>query len=52
MCGGDNGIRTRGLCLAKAALSQLSHIPINLWPADTKNIIGGGLSTVKLAKQG
>ena len=27
MCGGDNGIRTRGLCLAKAALSQLSHIP-------------------------
>ena len=25
--GGDEGIRTPGLCLAKAALSQLSHIP-------------------------
>ena len=25
--GGDEGIRTLGLCLAKAALSQLSHIP-------------------------
>ena len=26
--GGDEGIRTPGLCLAKAALSQLSYIPI------------------------
>lgn len=26
--GGDDGIRTRDLCLAKAALSQLSHIPL------------------------
>ena len=26
--GGDEGIRTPGLCLAKAALSQLSHIPM------------------------
>lgn len=25
--GGDEGIRTPGLCLAKAALSQLSYIP-------------------------
>ncbi len=25
--GGDDGIRTRGLSLAKAALSQLSYIP-------------------------
>ena len=25
--GGDEGIRTLGLCLAKAALSQLSYIP-------------------------
>lgn len=24
---GDNGIRTRGLCVANAALSQLSYIP-------------------------
>jgi hypothetical protein len=27
MYGGDEGIRTLGLCLAKAALSQLSYIP-------------------------
>ena len=26
--GGDGGIRTPGLCLAKAALSQLSHAPV------------------------
>ena len=26
--GGDEGIRTLGLCLAKAALSQLSYIPV------------------------
>gem|GEM_PF-3973997 len=26
--GGDEGIRTLGLCLAKAALSQLSYIPL------------------------
>ena len=26
--GGDEGIRTPGLCHAKAALSQLSHIPV------------------------
>lgn len=26
--GGDKGIRTLGLCLAKAALSQLSYIPM------------------------
>ena len=26
--GGDKGIRTLGLCLAKAALSQLSYIPV------------------------
>ena len=25
---GDKGIRTLGLCLAKAALSQLSYIPV------------------------
>ena len=32
--GGDEGIRTPGLCFAKAALSQLSYIPfqaISLW---------------------
>ena len=27
--GGDEGIRTPGLCLAKAALSQLSYVPGN-----------------------
>ena len=27
--GGDEGIRTLGLCLAKAALSQLSYIPLS-----------------------
>ncbi len=27
---GDNGIRTRGLCVANAALSQLSYVPIDL----------------------
>ena len=27
MCGGDNGTRTRGLCVANASLYQLSHIP-------------------------
>ena len=27
--GGDDGIRTRGLRLAKPALSQLSYIPTN-----------------------
>ena len=26
---GDNGIRTRGLCVANAALSQLSYVPID-----------------------
>ena len=26
---GDNGIRTRGLCVANAALSQLSHVPMS-----------------------
>ena len=26
---GDNGIRTRDLCVANAALSQLSYIPAN-----------------------
>ena len=25
---GDNGIRTRGLCVANAALSQLSYVPM------------------------
>ena len=29
MMPGDNGIRTRGLCVANAALSQLSYVPIN-----------------------
>ena len=33
LCGfknsGDNGIRTRGLCVANAALSQLSYVPID-----------------------
>ena len=28
-CGGDERIRTADLCLAKAALSQLSHVPTN-----------------------
>ena len=32
LCGfknsGDNGIRTRGLCVANAALSQLSYVPM------------------------
>ena len=27
---GDNGIRTPGLCVANAALSQLSYVPIDL----------------------
>ena len=27
MCGGDDGIRTHGLSIANAALSQLSYIP-------------------------
>lgn len=30
MFGGDEGTRTLGLCLAKAALSQLSYIPIGV----------------------
>ena len=30
MMPGDNGIRTRGLCVANAALSQLSYVPIDL----------------------
>ena len=26
-CGGDDGTRTHGLCVANASLYQLSHIP-------------------------
>lgn len=29
--GGDDGIRTHDLCVANAALSQLSYIPMMLW---------------------
>ena len=41
--GGEKGIRTLGLCLAKAALSQLSYIPMS----GALVIVAGGFPTVK-----
>ena len=38
--GGDNGIRTRDLCVANASLYHLSHIPTKCFYCTTANLGG------------
>ena len=49
--GGDEGIRTPGLRLAKAALSQLSYIPRQVWSASCPALLCGVHPTGRLASQ-